>query len=53
MSIPFDTKIFSGNGDTLKLNFFGIKNGVTTVSDLKMSIYAYNTDGQPKFSASL
>lgn len=50
MSVQYDKKIFSNGTDTLKVNFSGIKEGVATANDLKMSIYAYDNNGQPKFS---
>lgn len=50
MSIQYDKKIFSNGSHTLKLNFAGIKDSIVTVDDLTMSIYAYDSNGLPKFS---
>jgi len=51
MSIQFDTEVYSKGSLTLKVNFSGIKGGVTNISDLKMSVYAYdNITGSPIFS---
>src|ERR1035437_3908895 len=50
MSVQYDRKIFSNNAHTLKVNFSGIKNGITTANDLTMSVYAYDNNGQPKFT---
>ena len=53
MSIQFDKEIFSDGNLILKVNFTGIKNNVVNATDLKMSIYAFDSNGQPKFSESL
>ncbi len=50
MSIQFDKEIFSGNNLTLKVNFSGIKDCSVNAADLKMSVYAYDNYGHPKFS---
>src|SRR3972149_1086975 len=53
MSIQFDKEIFSNSNITLKVNFSGIKDGTVSSTNLKMSIYAYNKNGQPKFAETL
>lgn len=53
MSIQYDKKIFSNDSYTLKLNFSGIKDSIVNTDDLTMSIYAYDINGQPKFSETL
>ncbi len=53
MSIQFDKEIFSNSNITLKVNFSGIKNDTVSSTDLKMSVYAYDKNGQPKFSETL
>ncbi|MBK8786100.1 MAG: hypothetical protein IPN43_06270 [Chitinophagaceae bacterium] len=53
MSIQFHKEIFSNDNFTLKVNFTGIKDDVAIATDLRMSIYAFGSDGQPKFSESL
>lgn len=50
MSIQYDRKIFSNSLLTLKVNFSGIKGSVVTAENLTMSVYAYDNNGQPKFS---
>ena len=51
MSVQFDTEIFSNENLTLKINFSGIKGSITNISNLKMSIYAYDKNtGAPVFS---
>jgi hypothetical protein len=53
MSIQFDKEIFSGNNLTLKVNFSGIKDSSVIAADLKMSVYAFDNYGNPKFSETL
>ncbi len=53
MSIQYDKEIFSNSNLTLKLNFSGIKDNAVSMSDLKLSIYAYNNTGQPIFAETL
>lgn len=53
MSIQYDKVIFSSTNHTLKVNFSGIKDSEVSMSDLKMSIYAFNNTGQPIFSETL
>ncbi|MBC8525496.1 MAG: DUF4263 domain-containing protein [Candidatus Cloacimonetes bacterium] len=51
MSVQYDKEIFSNENLMLKVNFSGIKGGVTNTADLKMSIYAYDIKtGKPVFS---
>lgn len=53
MSIQFDKEIFSNSNITLKVNFSGIKDNAVSSNDLKMSLYAYDKNGQPKFAETL
>ena len=53
MSIQYDKEILKTNNLILKVNFSGIRNSVVSATDLKMSVYAYSDDGQPKFSETL
>lgn len=53
MSIQYDKEIFSSSNHSLKVNFTGIKDSIVNSTDLKMSIYAFDTQGRPKFSETL
>ena len=54
MSVAYDLNIVVNENFVLKINFFGIKEGETTIDTLSMSIYAYKCDtGEPIFTHSL
>jgi Domain of unknown function (DUF4263) len=50
MSIQYDKEILSNENLKLKINFFGINDDIANAADLKMSVYAFAKDGEPKFS---
>ncbi|MFA6184842.1 MAG: Shedu anti-phage system protein SduA domain-containing protein [Candidatus Shapirobacteria bacterium] len=54
MSVQYHQEIFSNGNIVLKVNFSGIKDNITTATDLSMSFYAYNKKTcQPIFSETL
>lgn len=53
MSIQFDKEIFSNSNIILKVNFSGFKNDTVNSSDFKMTLYAYDKNGNPKFAETL
>jgi len=53
MSIQFDKEIFSNSNIILKVNFSGFKNDTVSSSDFKMTLYAYDKNGNPKFAETL